>query len=117
LVLNRVQDVLDLVYIDICGPFPTASWNGHEYFIIFIDNYSRYGYLYLLHEKSQSLDMFKIYKAKVENQLNRKIKAVRSDRGGEYYDRYDGSGVALSLSTPCQGYLVKMVLLRGKITH
>ena len=36
--------------------------------------------------------MFKIYKAEVKNQLNRKIKAVRSDRGGEYYDRYDGSG-------------------------
>ena len=36
--------------------------------------------------------MFKIYKAEVENQLNRKIKVVRSDRGGEYYDRYDGSG-------------------------
>ena len=80
------------MYTDICGPFPTASWNGHEYFITFTDNYSRYGYLYLLHEKSQSLDMFKIYKAKVKNQLNRKIKAVRSDRGCEYYDRYDGLG-------------------------
>ena len=36
--------------------------------------------------------MFKIYKAEVENQLNRKIKVIRSDRGGEYYGRYDGSG-------------------------
>lgn len=35
---------------------------------------------------------FKAYKAEVENQLNKKIKAVRSDRGGEYYGRYDGSG-------------------------
>jgi len=87
LVLNGVQDVLDLVYIDICGPLPTASWNGYEYSITFIDNYSRYGYLYLFHEKSQSLNMFKIYKAEVENQLNRKIKVIRSDRGSEYYDR------------------------------
>ena len=82
---------MDLVYIDICDPFPTASWNGHEYFIIFADDYSRYGYLYLIHEKSQSLNMFKIYKAKVENQQNEKIKAVRSGCGGEYDDRYDGS--------------------------
>ena len=36
--------------------------------------------------------MFKIYKAEVENQLNRKIKIIRSDRSGEYYERYDGSG-------------------------
>ena len=36
--------------------------------------------------------MFKILKLKLKNQLNRKIKAVRSDHGSEYYDRYDGSG-------------------------
>jgi len=67
---------LDLMYQDICGSCPTASWNGHEYFITYIDDYYRYGYLYLLHEKSQSLNMFKMYKAEVENQLNRKIKTV-----------------------------------------
>jgi len=49
------------------------------------------GYLYLLHEKSQSLDIFKIYKTEVENQLNRKIKVVKSDHDGEYYSRYGGS--------------------------
>ncbi|XXG71992.1 hypothetical protein AAC387_Pa07g1189 [Persea americana] len=36
--------------------------------------------------------MFKTFKAEVENQLNKRIKCVRSDRGGEYYGRYDGSG-------------------------
>ncbi|RVW97553.1 Retrovirus-related Pol polyprotein from transposon TNT 1-94 [Vitis vinifera] len=81
---------LDSGYI--CGPFPTPSWNGQQYFITFIDDYSRYGYLYLIHEKSQSLDVFKNFKAEVENQLSKKIKAVRSDRGGEYYGRYDRSG-------------------------
>ncbi|KAK7276201.1 hypothetical protein RIF29_17337 [Crotalaria pallida] len=88
----RSTDVLELIHTDICGPFPTASWNGQQYFISFIDDYSRYGYLYLLHEKSQSLDVFKSFKAEVENQLNKRIKAVRYDRGGEYYGRYDGSG-------------------------
>ena len=73
-------------------PFPIASWNSHEYFIIFTDNYSRNGYLYLLHKKFQSLDMFKIYKAEVENQLNKKIKVVRSDHDSEYYSRYNRSG-------------------------
>ncbi|KAJ9535448.1 hypothetical protein OSB04_un001427, partial [Centaurea solstitialis] len=89
---NRATDVLELIHTDICGPFPTASWNGQRYFITFIDDYSRYGYLYLIHEKSQSLDVFKDFKAEVELQLGKKIKAVRSDRGGEYYGRYDGSG-------------------------
>ena len=49
-------------------------------------------YIYLIHEKLDSLHMFKIFRAEVETQLSNKIKCVRSDRGGEYYDRYDGSG-------------------------
>jgi len=56
-----------LVYTDICDPFPIASWNEYRYFITFTDDYSRYGYEYLIHEKSQSLDMFKIYKTEVKN--------------------------------------------------
>ena len=70
----------------------TPSWNGQQYFITFIDDYSRYGYLYLIHEKSQSLDVFKNFKTEVENQLSKKIKVVKSDCGGEYYGRYDRSG-------------------------
>ncbi|RDY04452.1 hypothetical protein CR513_11834, partial [Mucuna pruriens] len=56
------------------------------------NDYSRYGYLYLIHEKSQSLDVFKSFKAEVELQLGNKIKVIKSDRGGEYYGRYDGLG-------------------------
>ncbi|KAJ4728701.1 Retrovirus-related Pol polyprotein from transposon TNT 1-94 [Melia azedarach] len=89
---NRTLDVLELIYTDICKPFPTVAWNGQQYFITFIDDFSRYGYIYLLHKKSHALDVFKNYKAKVENQLSKRIKTVKSDRGGEYYGRYDGSG-------------------------
>ena len=86
------SDIFNLVDADICGPFSIASSNDHRYFITFTNNYSFYGYLQLIHEKSQLLDMFKIYKAEVKNQLNRKIKAIRFDHSGEYYGRYDGSG-------------------------
>jgi len=89
---ERAKDVLELVHIDIFGPFPTTSWNGQQYFIMFINDYSRYGYLYLIHEKFQSLDVFKTFKVEVELQHGMKIKAVKSDCGGEYYGRYDGSG-------------------------
>jgi hypothetical protein len=50
------------------------------------DNYcSLYGYIYPIKERSEALDKFKIFKAEVENQHNKKIKIVRSGRGGEYY--------------------------------
>ena len=89
---NKATDVLELIHRDICGSFPSISWNGQQYFITFIDDFSGYGYLYLLHEKSQSLEMFKSFKVEVENQLNKRNKNVRSNRGGEYYGKYDGSG-------------------------
>jgi transposase InsO family protein len=89
---NRMTDVLELIHTDICGPFPTATRNSHVYFISFIDDYSRYGYIYLIKEKTQALDTFKSFKSEVELQLNKRIKGVRLDRGGEYYGRSDGSG-------------------------
>ncbi|KAL6335699.1 hypothetical protein AAG906_032893 [Vitis piasezkii] len=106
--LFRLQ--LDSGYI--CGPFLTPSWNGQQYFITFIDDYSRYGYLYLIHEKSQSLDVFKNFKVEVENQLSKKIKVVRSDRGGEYYGRYDGSGE--QRPGPFAKYLMECVERRNR---
>ena len=58
---------------------------------MFIDDFSRYGYIYLISEKSQSLDVLKKFKTKVKYQLNKRIKSVRSDRDSEYYGWYDGS--------------------------
>ena len=52
-------------------------------------------YLYLLYHKDEALDAFKIYKAEVEKQCGKQIKIVRSDRGGEYYGRYTGTGQEL----------------------
>ena len=57
---------------------------GYEYFITFIDDYSRFGYVYLMKRKSEAFEKFKEFKAEVENQLGKRIKAIRSDCGGEY---------------------------------
>jgi hypothetical protein len=57
-------------------------------FITFMDDFSRYGYIYPIKERSEVLDKFKIFKAEIENQHNIKINLVRSDRGGEYYGRH-----------------------------
>ncbi|KAL0286312.1 UNVERIFIED_CONTAM: Retrovirus-related Pol polyprotein from transposon TNT 1-94 [Sesamum angustifolium] len=81
--------VLDLE--NICGPFPPC-FNGQRYFVSFIDDYSRYMYLYLIFDKSEAFDAFKAYKVEVEKQLEKSIKIVRSDRGGEYYGRYTEKG-------------------------
>ena len=50
----------------------------------FCRHYSRYTKVYLLKSKDEDEEMFVKYKTEVENQLDRKIKRLRSDRGGEY---------------------------------
>ncbi|CAL8998293.1 unnamed protein product, partial [Prunus brigantina] len=79
---TRSEKLLEIIHTDICGPFPTQTHDGFKYFITFTDDFSRYGYVYLISEKSNAIDMFKVYKAEVENQLDSKIKVVRSDIGG-----------------------------------
>jgi hypothetical protein len=56
--------------------------DGYDSFITFTDDYSRFGYIYPFKERTEVLDKFKIFKVKVENQHNLKIKIVRSDHGG-----------------------------------
>ena len=57
------------------------SVDGYDSFITFTDDYSCFGYIYPIKERSEALDKFKIFKAEVENQHNLKIKVVRSDQG------------------------------------
>ncbi|KAL0448942.1 UNVERIFIED_CONTAM: Retrovirus-related Pol polyprotein from transposon TNT 1-94 [Sesamum latifolium] len=76
--------LLDLVHTDVCGPLNILARGGFSCFITFIDDHSRYGYIYLMRYKSEAFGRFKKYRLEVENQTGRKIKALRSDRGGEY---------------------------------
>ena len=81
---RRVQDLLELIHSDVCGPMSIQARGGYEYFITFTDDYSRFGYVYLMKWKSETFEKFKEFRAEVENQLGKRIKAIRSDRGGEY---------------------------------
>nr|GEZ48291.1 zinc finger, CCHC-type [Tanacetum cinerariifolium] len=60
------------------------SRKGASYFLTFTDDFSRYGYFYLLKHKHEVFEEFKVFKSEVELQHGKKIKALRSDRGGEY---------------------------------
>jgi hypothetical protein len=89
---KRSTGILQIIHTDICGPFPMKSVDAFDSFITFTDDYSRYDYIYPIKERNEALDKFKIFKAKVENQHNLKIKVVWSNRGGEYYGRHTPYG-------------------------
>ena len=90
----RSSGLLELIHTDISGPY-SHSLCGKSFFVTFIDDFSRYGYMYLISHKSETLERFKIFKTEVEKQLGKVIKIVRSDRGGEYYGRQGDLGQCL----------------------
>ena len=83
--VERSTNLLDLVHSDICEFNSMLTRGGNRYFITFIDDCSRFTYVFLLKHKDEAFHAFKVYKAEVENQLGRNIKTLRSDRGGEYF--------------------------------
>ena len=83
------------MHTDVCGPMFNESLNGSRYFILFIDDYSRFCWNYFLKSKAGVFLEFLKFKAAVELETGNKIKILRSDNGGEYTSRQ------------FEGYLVK----------
>ena len=59
--------MLELVHSDVCELNGVLTRGGKRYFITFIDDFSRFTYVYLMRNKDESFDMFKYYKNEVEN--------------------------------------------------
>jgi transposase InsO family protein len=76
---------LDLIHSNLCEINGILTKGGKRYFITFINDSTRFCYVYLLKSKDEALCYFKTYKANAENQLERKIKRIRSDCDGEYF--------------------------------
>ena len=78
---TNTTDPLQLIHSDLCGSFSIPSMSGAKYFITFIDNTTRFTVVSFLKHKSQA---FSAFKSLAENQMNHKIKVIRSDNGGEF---------------------------------
>jgi len=73
----------ELVFTDVWGPAPT-SVGRHSYYISFIDDFSKFTWIYLQRFKSEVFQCFRDFQNMVECQFSHKILAVQSDWGGEY---------------------------------
>ena len=74
---------LEFVFSDVWGPAP-VSVGRHAYYVSFIDDYSKYTWIYLLKNKSEVFQVFHNFQNLVERKFGRKIITVQSDWGGEY---------------------------------
>ena len=74
---------LELIFSDVWGQAPT-SVGRHKYYVSFIDDYSKYTWIYLIKHKSDVFQVFQNFQALVERKFDSKIIAMQSDWGGEY---------------------------------
>ncbi|CAL5401450.1 unnamed protein product [Camellia sinensis] len=80
---STVNKPLALIHSDVWGPF-SASVSGYKYYVVFIDDFSKFTWLFPLHYKSEVFSKFLEFKALVETQFSTSLKILRSDNGGEY---------------------------------
>jgi len=85
---RRVSKPLELIHSDLCGPISPASQSGRRYYILYIDDFSRYTWVCFLRGKSSSevCTVFKDFKILVERQLKHRITRFRCDNGKGEYD-------------------------------
>nr|GEU31249.1 hypothetical protein [Tanacetum cinerariifolium] len=117
--VKRAKDLLGLIHTDVCGPFIIMSRQGAYYFVTFIDDFSRYGYVYLLKHKHEVFETFKVFQKEVENQLGKTIKSLRSDRRGEYMsqeflDHLKDHGIIAHRTPPCMPQHNRVLERRNK---
>lgn len=104
---TKANDILEIVHTDLNGPHKTIGFDGSQYFLTFIDDYSKCTLIYTIKSKSEVCECFIDYINKVENMTGKRIKRLRCDNGKEYLNRdvYDvirDKGIFLE---PCPPYI------------
>lgn len=101
----RASEALELVHGDLCGPITPPTAGNNRYIFVLIDDYSRYMWSILMKEKGEAFEKFKVFKVVVEGEIKKKIKVLRTDRGGEFTSNEfkafcESSGITRHLTSP-----------------
>jgi hypothetical protein len=99
---TRAKGILELIHNDVFGPVHVPSLGKSVYYFSFIDDFLRNTWIYFFVNKSE---LFEEFKGLVENQIEKKIKLLRTDNGGEFYgnefeELCEKCGIARQKTTP-----------------
>ena len=72
--MEQSSDLLEIIHTDVCDPISVDARAKYHYFLTFMDDLSRYGYIYLLKPKYETFEKFKEFHSEVENHRNKKNK-------------------------------------------
>ena len=76
--------VLELLHMDLFGPTTYKSLRGNLYCLVIVDDYSRYTWVFFLHDKTEVASCFKKFAKRAQNEFEVKLKKIRSDNGKEF---------------------------------
>jgi hypothetical protein len=101
---TRATHVLERVHIDICGRL-TKGIGNVEYFLLIVDDYSRYSSVFSLRSKDEALKYFKEFQYSAENTHNTKVKIIRCDNApefvkGQFAEHAKQHGITLETTVP-----------------
>ncbi|WVZ17885.1 hypothetical protein V8G54_010867 [Vigna mungo] len=81
---SHAKEILELVHTDVWGPALVTSPLGFKYYVHFLDDFSRFTWIYPLKQKSDTTQAFTQFKNMAEYMFNKRIKTIQCDGGGEY---------------------------------
>jgi transposase InsO family protein len=96
---------LEMLHIDLFGPITYISIGGNKYGLVIIDDYSRFTWIFFLHDKSEIQEVLKKFLKRDQNEFDAKVKKIRSDNGSEFKntqieDYPDQEGIKHEFLTP-----------------
>ncbi|KAD4179568.1 hypothetical protein E3N88_28159 [Mikania micrantha] len=81
---RRAEKPLELIHADLCGPIAPCTSSGNRYFLLLVDDFSRFMWVYIIRSKDQAYEAFCKFKSVAESEFGCKVKALRTDRGAEF---------------------------------
>jgi transposase InsO family protein len=75
---------LEMLYIDLFGHIAYISIGGNKYGIVIVDDYSRFTWVFFLHDKSETQEVLKKFLKRAKNKFDAKVKKIRSDNGSKF---------------------------------
>src|SRR6185437_14574173 len=94
----------ELLHMDLFGPVAYISIGGNKYGLVIVDDYSRFTWVFFLHDKSEVQEIVKKFIRRAQNEFELKIKNIRSDNGSEFRNTnvvefLDEEGIKYEFST------------------
>ena len=96
---------LEMLHMDLFGPVSYISIGGNKYGLVIVDDFSRFTWVFFLHDKSETQGVLKTFLRRAQNEYEVKVKKIRSDNGSEFknlqVEEYlDEEGIKHEFSAP-----------------